>query len=92
MLVLEAEAQPGYHSTGRSAAIFTETYGLAGVRALTSASREFFETAAGSVEGFTDTPLLSPRGLLWVATPERAAELRRQRAALEQHVSALLKI
>ena len=27
VVVLEREAQPGYHSTGRSAAMFMETYG-----------------------------------------------------------------
>ena len=37
--VLEREAQPGYHSTGRSAAMFIESYGTPQVRALTQASR-----------------------------------------------------
>ena len=42
MLVLEREAQPGYHSTGRSAALFMETYGTPAIRALTRASRAFY--------------------------------------------------
>lgn len=41
-LVLEGEAQPGYHSSGRSAAMFMETYGTPVIRALTRASRPFF--------------------------------------------------
>jgi len=40
-LLLEREAQPGYHATGRSAALFMESYGSAQVRALTIASRDF---------------------------------------------------
>ncbi len=30
--VLEQEAQPGYHATGRSAALFSETYGTPTIR------------------------------------------------------------
>ena len=33
VLLLEREAQPGTHSTGRSAAMFMESYGPPGVRA-----------------------------------------------------------
>ena len=39
VVVLEREAHPGYHSTGRSAALFSETYGTPQVRALSRASR-----------------------------------------------------
>ena len=42
VLLIERESQPGIHSTGRSAAMFMETYGPPGVRALTRASRAFF--------------------------------------------------
>jgi D-arginine dehydrogenase len=38
VLVLEAEARPGYHATGRSAAFWSESYGGPLVRPLTSAS------------------------------------------------------
>ncbi len=38
VLLLEAEEQPGYHSTGRSAAFWSETYGGAGIQPLTTAS------------------------------------------------------
>lgn len=40
--LIEQEAQPGYHSTGRSAALHSEVYGNACIRSLTRASREFF--------------------------------------------------
>jgi D-arginine dehydrogenase len=58
--VLEMEAVPGFHSTGRSAALFTEYYGNGVVRALTRASRGFY---LAPPPGFTG-PLLSPRGVL----------------------------
>jgi D-arginine dehydrogenase len=38
IVILEAESQPGYHATGRSAAFWSETYGGAGVQPLTTAS------------------------------------------------------
>ena len=43
VVLLERESQPGYHSTGRSAALFIESYGTPQVRALTMASRAFLE-------------------------------------------------
>ena len=43
VLLLEAEDHPGYHSTGRSAAFWTETYGGPQVQPLTSASRSFLD-------------------------------------------------
>lgn len=58
--VLEMEAVPGYHSTGRSAALFSEYYGNSVVRALTAASRPYY---LAPPPGFT-TPLLTPRGVL----------------------------
>jgi len=65
VIVLERESQPGYHSTGRSAALFMESYGTPQVRALTMASRAFFENPP---EGFSEHPLISPRGAMMVAT------------------------
>ena len=65
VLLLEAESQPGYHSTGRSAALFMESYGTPQVRALTMASRAFLQSPP---DGFSDHPVLSPRGAMMVAT------------------------
>lgn len=59
--VLEMEPVAGYHATGRSAALFSEYYGGPEVRALTAASRSFLATPPA---GFTDHPLLTPRGVL----------------------------
>ncbi len=71
--LLEREAQPGYHSTGRSAALFDESYGSPQVNALTRASRTFFESPPA---GFCELPLLSPRGALTVAGPGQEAALQ----------------
>lgn len=55
VLLLEAEARPGYHSTGRSAAFWSETYGGPLIQPLTSASRAAL------------APFLSPRGCIHLA-------------------------
>jgi D-arginine dehydrogenase len=77
VILLEREERPGYHSTGRSAALFTEIYGNATIRALTRASRAFlFEPPAG----FTESPLTRPRGCLYIATTEQLPALSEFRA------------
>jgi D-arginine dehydrogenase len=85
VMLLERESQPGYHSTGRSAALFLASYGTAQVRALTLASRAFLDCPP---KGFADTPILSPRGALFVATPEQA-ELLDEHCALLRSMSPL---
>ncbi len=72
VILLERENQPGYHTTGRSAALFSETYGNAPIRALTVASRDFLMQPP---PGFCDGPLLTPRGVLQVGTADKAARL-----------------
>lgn len=81
VLLLEREEQPGYHSTGRSAALFTETYGNASIRALTTGARPFFEAPPPD---FADAPLLTPRGLLFVGRADQQAALDRQYAEVSQ--------
>ena len=72
VIVLERESQPGYHTTGRSAALYTETYGNRAIRALTSGSRAFFEAPPA---GFSDHPLLSPRGTLLIGLADQEGSL-----------------
>ena len=83
--LLEREAQPGYHSTGRSAALFLASYGTEQVRALTRASRTFLDQPP---PGFVDVPILSPRGALFAATPEQA-DLLDEHCALLASLSPL---
>lgn len=79
--MLERESQPGYHSTGRSAAQFIASYGPAQVRALSRASEPFF---LNPPPGFAEAPLLTPRGLLTVAGPEEMQHLDDAWATLQQ--------
>ena len=73
VLVLEREAQPGYHTTGRSAAMYVETYGNATVRAITTASKGFYRQPP---DGFSTGPLLTPRGTLIVGDASHHDALR----------------
>lgn len=71
--LLEREAQPGYHATGRSAAMYSETYGNATVRAITTASKPFYFDPP---QGFSDYPLVTPRGSLIVGAESDHDHLR----------------
>ena len=64
VLLLEAESQPGYHSTGRSAAFLSETYGGPSIQPLTTASRPFLDDPPAD---FADRSFLSRRGALHIA-------------------------
>ena len=70
--ILEMEAHPGYHTTGRSAAFWVESYGGPAIVPLSQASRAFFDAPP---PGFCDRPLLSPRAALYIAPPDDAAAL-----------------
>lgn len=78
VVILERESFPGYHSTGRSAALFSESYGNEPVRALSRASRDFFMAPP---EGFTEHPLLVSRGTLHLATHAQTDALETMMAA-----------
>jgi D-arginine dehydrogenase len=70
--LIEGESRPGYHATGRSAALFAPSYGAREIRALTRASRAFFDQPPA---GFCQQPLLLPRGCLYVARPDQRERL-----------------
>ncbi len=70
--VLEREPVLAYHTTGRSAAMFTEAYDNERVRACTRESRPFYENPP---PGFSEVPLLHPRIVLSIAQPHEEAEL-----------------
>ncbi|MCF6233579.1 MAG: FAD-binding oxidoreductase [Rhodobacteraceae bacterium] len=79
VVLLEMESQPGYHTTGRSAAIFAPVYGPAPIRALTRASEAFFHDPP---EGFTDHALFSPRATLLIAREDQGPVLDAMMAEL----------
>lgn len=70
--LVERESQPGYHATGRSAALYSELYGNAAIRALTRASRSFYFDPP---PGFAAYPLVSRRETMYFAGPDEEREL-----------------
>jgi len=64
IILLEAESQPGYHATGRSAAVYLPTYGPPAILGLTRASGSFFHSPPNE---FCDHKLLSPRATMMIA-------------------------
>lgn len=83
VVLLEAEAHPGHHATGRSAASYIDTYGHPTVCAVTRAARDFFWSPP---DGFADHPLVRPRPDLQVAGPGGGAILD---ALLAEHAPTL---
>lgn len=65
VLLLEAEDRPGYHTTGRSAAFWTESYGGPGIQPLTTASGP----------ALRDLGLLTERAALTLGTDAQADEI-----------------
>ena len=71
VVLVEGESQPGYHTTGRSAAFWVESYGGPGIVPLTRAGRPFFDAPpAGFLAPGSRTPLLTPRPGLFIAPPD----------------------
>ncbi len=78
--LVEAEEAAGYHSTGRSAAMFILNYGPSDVRVLSRLSRAFFDAPP---PGFTEHPLMNRRPVLFLAPREQAEALERMLAEVE---------
>ncbi len=72
--LIEAEEVAGYHTTGRSAALWILNYGPPDVRRLTGLSRAFFEAPPA---GFTEYKLMSRRPVVFLAPEHYRAELER---------------
>jgi D-arginine dehydrogenase len=80
--LFERESEHGYHTTGRSAALWSALYGNDPIRALTVASRAFYDSPPA---GFAEHPLLKPRGCLYFAKPGQTPRLQ----AIDAGASAL---
>jgi len=91
-LILEAEDHCGFHSTGRSAAFWLESYGGPKVALLTSASRSFLEQPPAD---FVDHGLLHRRGALhlsregWADLPNGVESKRLERGEIERLVPGI---
>ena len=73
VVILEREHVAAYHTTGRSAALHSETYGSAEIRAITVASGRFYRQPP---QGFADHPVLTPRGALIAGRAEQETAIR----------------
>ena len=79
VLMVEREEQPGYHSTGRSAAHYTDVIGGTVVQALSEETRRFIDATP---DGFADAPLLKHRPVL-LRTATDVAHTRLYEAELD---------
>ena len=86
VILLERESQPGYHTTGRSAAVFAPAYGNRVIRALTAASHAFYRERAG---GLANHPVLAPRGALFVGREDQLTMLDALQAEISAEVPGL---
>ena len=86
VVILEREHVPAYHTTGRSAALHSETYGNASIRAITVVSGRFYRDPPA---GFADHPVLTPRGAIVVGRAEQEAAVRAAAADYAQLVPSV---
>ncbi len=89
VVLLEREPQPGYHTTGRSAAVFAPAYGNRVIRALTLASHGFYRDRAGGLAGH---PVLAPRGALFIGRADQLPALDRLLAETAPQVKGLERL
>ena len=72
VIVLEREDRPGYHTTGRSVAVYTEAYGPRVIRALAIAGGPFLQNPPA---GFSEIPLCHRHGLMFIAREDQTSIL-----------------
>lgn len=72
VIVLEMEAQPGYHASGRSAAYYAASYGKQVVRDITASCERFLLHPPG---GFTEVELMKPRDCMFFGRADQAESL-----------------
>jgi D-arginine dehydrogenase len=87
--MVEMEAQPGLHATGRSAALFAPSYGGVEIRALTRASRDFYDHPPAD---FCTQPLLAQRGCLYIARADQLAQLAQMRAQINASAGEMVPV
>ena len=79
VLMLEREPHVGYHSTGRSAAMYAPQYGSPLIRQLTAATGPFLRAPPAD---FAAVPLLTERGFLTIGRADQRAALAEQKSLL----------
>lgn len=81
VIILEMEDQPGYHTTGRSVAVYTEAYGPRVVRALAKSGGDFFRHPP---KGFASVPLADQQGFLFIAREDQKPTLYQALSAVQE--------
>jgi len=89
VILIERESQFGYHSTGRSAAVFLKSHGPAVIRALATASKDFL---LNPPDGFSESPLVRPRGILFIGRADQVALLDEQAAECARFISEVRRL
>ncbi|PPR29843.1 MAG: FAD-dependent catabolic D-arginine dehydrogenase DauA [Alphaproteobacteria bacterium MarineAlpha9_Bin1] len=90
VIILEKESVPGYHTTGRSAAFFTENYGNAKIRAITRASRNFLESPP---ECFGNNKLMQDSGgSLFISNKDQNYAIERELAYAKSNKTNVFEI
>jgi len=77
VLLLEREPHVGYHSTGRSAALYAPQYGSSVIRRLTASAGAFL---GAPPPGFAAAPLLTKRGFMTIGSEAQRPALERAEA------------
>jgi D-arginine dehydrogenase len=84
VVVVEMEDHLGSHATGRSAAVYIEAYGSPAIRTLSTWSRSFFERPP---DGFSEAPLVHPRGSLTFGRPADGKRLQKEYETAQRSAS-----
>ena len=87
--MLERESQPGYHTTGRSAALFVQSHGPTVIRALSRGAKNFFLDPPA---GFAEHPLLTARGMLLIGRADQAALLEQNFAQSSRDIAGVRRL
>ena len=85
VVLVEREAQCGYHTTGRSAALLTEAWETPLVRRITGAGRGFFESPPS---GFSSVPLVRPRPIMLIGRSDQRETVDSSAADARENVAS----
>lgn len=89
VLLIERESQFGYHSTGRSAALYLQTHGPEVIRAMAQGSNAFLTNPP---DGFADYPLLKRRTMLYIGRADQASVLDRAAEECARAISGVRRL
>lgn len=85
VVLVEREAQCGYHTTGRSAALLTEAWEVPLVRRITGVGRGFFESPPSE---FSSVPLVRSRPIMLIGRSDQGATVDSSAADAREHVAS----